>query len=81
MPYAKAVVSALLSSVIAFLSSLSTALQGENAGFSTITAGQWVTAVVAFLVGLGITGGATYSVPNRPRAQPAPPPTTPASAR
>jgi hypothetical protein len=43
-PYLKAIVSALVSGIIAFLSSLLTALQGEHTGFDTITAGQWVTA-------------------------------------
>ena len=61
---AKAIVSALVSGVIALLSSLLTALQGENTGFDTITAGQWVTAGLAFFVGLGIAGGATYRTSN-----------------
>ena len=69
-PYLKAIVSALVSGIIAFLSSLLTALQGEHTGFDTITAGQWVTAALAFFVGLGINGGVTYQVRNRP----APPP-------
>jgi hypothetical protein len=79
MPYAqynKSIVSALVSGMIAFLSSLLTALQGENTGFDTITAGQWVTAALAFFVGLGITGGAAYGVRNAPappaHADPAP---------
>jgi hypothetical protein len=62
----KAVVSALVSGVIAFLTSLLTAFQGENSGFDTITDGQWVTAVLAFFVGLGVTGGAVYRTPNAP---------------
>ena len=65
-PYAKAIVSALVSGTIAFLSSLLTALQGENTGFGTITDGQWVTAALAFLVGLGVSGGVTRQVANRP---------------
>ena len=69
-PYLKAIVAALVSGTIAFLSSLLTALQGEHTGFETITDGQWVTAAVAFLLGLGISGGVTHQVPNRP----APPP-------
>jgi hypothetical protein len=64
-PYLKAIVSALVSGTIAFLSSLLTALQGEHTGFDTITAGQWVTAALAFVVGLGINGGVTYQVRNR----------------
>ena len=64
--HAKAVVSALTGGVIAFLSSLLTSLQGEHTGFNTITDGQWVTAALAFFVGLGITGGITHQTPNRP---------------
>lgn len=71
--YLKAIVSALVSGVIAFLSSLVTALQGEDATFATITDGQWVTAVLAFFVGLGVAGGATYRVANRVAVPPSPP--------
>jgi hypothetical protein len=62
----KATVSAIVSGLIAFLSALLTALQGEHSGFGTVTAGQWVTCALAFLFGLGLTGGAAYQVPNRP---------------
>jgi len=72
--HAKAGVSALVSGLIAFLSSLLTALQGEHAGFSTITAGQWVTAVLAGLVGSGLAGVATARTTN------APSPASPAAA-
>jgi hypothetical protein len=65
-PYLKSIVSALVSGTIAFLSALLTALQGEHTGFDTITAGQWVTAALAFFIGLGINGGVTYQVRNRP---------------
>lgn len=65
-PYLKAIVSALASGMIAFLSSLLTALQGEHTGFETITDGQWVTAILALLVGLGINGGVTHQIRNRP---------------
>jgi hypothetical protein len=65
-PYLKAIVAALVSGTIAFLSSLLTALQGEHSGFDTITAGQWVTAVLAFFIGLGVSGGVTRQVRNRP---------------
>jgi hypothetical protein len=71
-PYLKAIVSAVSSGVIAFLSSLLTALQGEHVGFDTITAGQWISAALAFVVGLGISGGITYRVPNQPAPVPAP---------
>ena len=69
-PYLKPIASALVSGIIAFLSSLLTALQGEHTGFDTITAGQWVTAALAFFVGLGINGGVTYQVRNRPGRPP-----------
>ena len=59
-PHLKAIVSALVSGAIAFLTALLTALQGEHSGFETITDGQWVTAALAFLVALGINGGVTY---------------------
>ena len=65
---AKAIVSALVSGIIAFLSSLLTALQGQQPGMETITLGQWLTALLAFFVGLGVAGGATYRTPNVPRA-------------
>ncbi|WBB70781.1 hypothetical protein [Micromonospora sp. WMMD812] len=68
-PYLKAVWSAVASGIIAFLSSLLTALQGENTGWETITAGQWVTAVLAFVVAASGTGAVTYRVPNRSRAR------------
>jgi hypothetical protein len=70
----KAVWSAVSSGVIAFLSSLLTALQGEHSGFDTITAGQWVTALLACVVAVAGTGTVTYQVRNRPPAEdPAPP--------
>ena len=61
----KAIWSAFASGVIAFLSSLLTALQGENSGFGTITAGQWVTALLAFFAALVGTGTVTNRVTNR----------------
>ena len=60
----KASVSAMVSGVIAFLSSLLTAVQGGSVGWSTITPGQWLTAVLAFVVAFAGTGGLTYAVPN-----------------
>lgn len=66
--YLKAIVSALVSGVIAFLSSLITSLQGPtqaSSGFDSITASQWLTAVLAFFLALGVAGGATYRVANR----------------
>jgi hypothetical protein len=84
--HAKAVVSAIVGGLIAGLSALLTALQGEHSGFGTVTASQWITVVVAFLVGLGLTGGATAKTSNAPpaaAAQPAPATdqSTPAGAR
>ena len=72
-PHLKAIVSALVSGAIAFLSALLTALQGEHTGFETITDGQWDTAWLAFLVALGLNGGVTYRVSNRPVTPPASP--------
>ena len=72
-PHLKAIVSAVVSGAIAFLSSLLTALQGEHSGFETITDGQWVTAWLACLVALGINGGLTHRVSNRPAPTPASP--------
>jgi hypothetical protein len=66
--YPKAIVSALVAGVIAFLSSLLTSLQGPTAatsGFDSVTVSQWLTAALAFFVALGITGGATFRVPYR----------------
>ena len=67
-PYFKAIWSSAVSGIIAFLSALLTALQGENTGFDTITAGQWVTAVLAFFVAVAGTGATAYRVTNRPAA-------------
>lgn len=64
----KAVVAAIVSGIVAFLSSLLTALQGPteaSQGFGSITTVQWLTATLAFFVGLGVTGGTTYKVSNR----------------
>jgi uncharacterized protein GlcG (DUF336 family) len=63
----KAWVAAGLSAVLAFLSSIATALGGAATGFDTITAGQWLTAVIAAIVAFGSAAGLTYAVPNRPK--------------
>ena len=63
--YLKAIWSSAVSGIIAFLTALLTALQGENTGFDTITAGQWVTAFLAFFVAVAGTGATTYRVRNR----------------
>lgn len=64
-PY-KAIAAGLLSMIIAFLSSLVTALQGENASLTTVTDGQWVAAILAGLIALAATSGVTYAVRNPP---------------
>ncbi len=61
----KAWVAAGLSALLAFLSSVATALGGAETGFGSITAGQWVTAVIAAIVAFGSAAGLTYAVPNR----------------
>jgi hypothetical protein len=60
----KAWASAIISGLLAFLTSLLTAFQGQEVGLGTITMSQWLTAVIAFLVAFGGTGGLTYKVPN-----------------
>ena len=47
--------------------SVATALGGAERGFASITAGQWVTAVIAATVAFGSAAGLTYAVPNRPK--------------
>jgi len=63
----KAWAAAGLSALLAFLSSIATALGGAETGFATITAGQWVTAVIAAIVAFGGAAGLTYAVPNKVR--------------
>jgi len=60
----KAIVGAIASAIIAFLSVLSGALT-EGAAISDLDAQTWINAVIALLGGLGITGGAVYAVPNK----------------
>ena len=67
MTATKAWVSAVASAVLAFLSSVATALGGAETGWDSITAGQWVTALIAAVVAFGAAGGLTFVVPNRPR--------------
>jgi hypothetical protein len=64
-PY-KAWAAGVLSGLIAFGSSLTTALQGEGVTFGDITDGQWVASAVAALIAIGATGGVTYAVRNPP---------------
>lgn len=58
--YAKAIVAA----IIAGLTSLSTALVDGN-GLNSVSDGQWVVAVIAFLTALA----AVWAVPNTPPSQ------------
>ena len=60
----KAWASAIISGIIALLSSLLTAFQGQQVGFETITMSQWITAILAFFVAFAGAGGVTYMVPN-----------------
>jgi hypothetical protein len=60
----KAWVSGIISGTIAFLTSMLTAFQGQTTGLDTITMSQWITAVLAFIVAFGGTGGLTYKIPN-----------------
>lgn len=55
--YAKAITAA----VVAFLGSIATVLV-DDASLGDLTDGQWVTAVIALLVGLG----AVWAIPNKP---------------
>lgn len=63
---AKAIVAAVVGFVITFLTALLPYLQ--DGGFGTVTALGWVTALIAGLASLGIVGGVTYRVPNKPKA-------------
>lgn len=65
-PFAKAVYGAIVSGAVAFLGALSTALADPGTAFSTLTDGQWVTAIVAGLGALPIVGGTVYAVTNKP---------------
>ena len=53
---------AIYSAIVAALSGLVTVLVGD-AGFGDLTAGQWVTIVLAAL----IAGGGTYGISNTPK--------------
>ena len=56
-PYYKAVTGLL----VPFLGSLGTALLSDSAGGSSITAGEWLSAIVIGLV----AGGTVFAVPNK----------------
>jgi hypothetical protein len=61
----KAWAAAILSAILAFLSLIAAALGGAETGSATITAGQWITAVIAAIVAFGSAAGLTYAVPNK----------------
>lgn len=54
---------AIYASVVAFLGSLVTVLVGD-VGFTDLTSGQWVAAVLVALT----AGGGVYGITNRPAA-------------
>ena len=66
----KAWVAGIISGAIAFLTSMLTAFQGQTTGLDTITMSQWITALLAFAVAFGGTGGVTYKIPNTTAAEP-----------
>lgn len=55
---------AFVGAIIAFLTSLSTALVDDK-GFADITDGQWVVAIIAALTALGVI----WAVPNTPPSE------------
>lgn len=65
MAYVKYVAKALFAGVTAGLGALAAVLVGDSASFSNVTAGQWVTIVLATLVAaggvFGLTNGAKPS--------------------
>lgn len=64
-PYAKAVYGALVSGLVAFLGALSTALAATGTDLSSLTDGQWITAIVAGLGALPIVGSTIYATRNK----------------
>lgn len=62
--YAKAITGA----VVAGLSTLALGLTDASAAGTDLTGQEWLTAAIAFLVGLG----AVWAVPNKPDVPPAP---------
>jgi hypothetical protein len=62
----KAWASAIISGIIAFLTSLLTAFQGQDIGLDSITTSQWITAVLALVVASAGAGGVVYKVQNKP---------------
>lgn len=68
----KAWASAIVSGIIASLTALATAFQGQEVGFGSITTSQWISVLVAGVVAFGSAGGLTYKVPNQPNTAAAP---------
>lgn len=63
--YAKAIYAAIVGFVIAFLTAILPYLQnGETMG--EVNTLGWVTAILAGLVSLGVTGGGVYAISNKP---------------
>lgn len=62
---AKAIYAAVIGFITAFLSALLPYLQ--DGGFGQVSALGWVTALIAGLVSLGVTGGTVYAVRNTPK--------------
>lgn len=62
---AKAVVGAVATAVLAFLTALSVVLTGD-ATIVDVTQAQWVTIAIAVLLSSGVTGGAVYQTTNKP---------------
>lgn len=52
----KAVVAAIAGGIVAAATSLVTALSDN-----VVTGGEWLTALIALIVGAGLTGGTTYA--------------------
>ncbi len=63
----KAWAAATYSALLAFLTSLVTAVGGAETGLDSVTDGQWLTAALAALAAFGGAAGLTYWVPNKPR--------------
>lgn len=64
--YTKAWVGGLASAVIAALTALIVAFGDKSEKAGDLSNGEITTVVLAFVIGLGITGGLTAAVKNRP---------------
>lgn len=64
-PYAKAVYGALTAAGLGFFGALATALSADGASLSSLTDGQWMTAIVAALSALPLVGGTVYAATNQ----------------